>query len=84
MIGAGHFHATEVFSNVSNACVVRGHDDFAQAPGLLALFDDMLDEWLASDERERFSGKASGSEAGRYDAVSAPVAVLDFFWTSSS
>ena len=40
-----------------DARVVRGHDDFAQRLGLPALLDDVLDERLAGNERERLAGK---------------------------
>ncbi len=58
MIGVGHFGAAKVLGDLPNARVVRGDDDFGESFGLLAAFDDVLDEGFAGDKSQRFSRKA--------------------------
>src|SRR5476649_2643606 len=68
MFRSRHLHAAEILRHFPDACVVRGHDDFAQLLRSLALLDDVLDERLARDERERLAGKPRRSKPRGNDA----------------
>ena len=69
MFRSCHFHAAEILRHLPDTRIIRGHDDFRKRFCLLALLDDVLDQRLAGDEREkRLAGEAGGSKARGNDA----------------
>ena len=68
MIGTGHLDAAEILRDFPDARVVRRHDGFRKRFCLLALLENVLEEWFARDERERLAGKPGGSKARGNDA----------------
>jgi hypothetical protein len=75
MFWARHFRATKILRDFPDARVVRGDNYFRKRFCLLALLNDVLDERLASDRRERLAGKprrakTRGDDANDYHAAS--------------
>jgi hypothetical protein len=68
MFRARHLHAAEILRHFPDARVVGGHDDFGKRFGLLALLDDVLEQRLAGDGRERLAGKPRLAEPRGDDA----------------
>ena len=68
MVGAGHFDAAKAAGDLGDALVIRGHDDFGEGFGLLALGDNVLDERSPGDEGQGFAGEARGRIARGDDA----------------
>jgi len=69
MIGASDDDlSSEGAGDGSDAFVVGGDIEGVEAGGFLGLFPDVLDEGFASDEGERFAGKARGGPTGGNDA----------------
>ena len=68
MIGGGHFRAAKGLGHFPNSGVVGGHNHFAERLGLLAAFDDVLDERLAGDQGQRLAGKTGRAVTRGNDA----------------
>jgi len=68
VIGRGHLDAGEGRRGGLDSGVVGGDDHIAKVRRFAALLDDMLDEWLAGDEDERFAGKSGRSKSCRENA----------------
>ena len=69
MIGRGHFHPAELLRDLrrsasSSVATMTSRERL----GLLALLDDVLDERLAGDQRQRLAGKPRRSVARGDDA----------------
>ena len=58
VVRASHFDIAKALGYFPDLGVVGGHDDFGERRGLLALLDDILDEWFAGDFVERLARKA--------------------------
>ena len=59
MIGSGHFDiGSEGSGCVGDAIVIGGDDDLVEADCLAASFPDVLEQWFARDEVQRFAWEA--------------------------
>jgi hypothetical protein len=61
MVGTGHRDlASNSAHRVGNPVIIRRNQDPSQTPDATCLFVDMLDHWLATQQRQRLAWETGG------------------------